>query len=83
MDWQTPEDSFPSAFVTDANARELVGKPPATGGWREGDPAGSRSFANLGRFAFERGGELPNLRVAYETFGTLDADRSNAILATR
>jgi len=80
MDWQTPEDSIPSAFVTDANARELVGKPPATGGWREGDPPGGRRFANLGRFAFERGGELLNLRVSYETFGTLNEDRSNAIL---
>jgi len=80
MDWQTPEDSFPSAFITEANARELVGKPPVTGGWREGDPPGQRLFANLGRFAFERGGELPNLRVAYETFGTLAADRGNAVL---
>ncbi|MBO9577471.1 MAG: homoserine O-acetyltransferase [Microbacteriaceae bacterium] len=82
MDWQTPEDSFPSAFVTDQNARELVGKPPATGGWREGDPPGRRRFANLGAFEFERGGSLPNLRVAYETFGTLREDRSNAILVS-
>lgn len=80
MDWQTPEDSFPSAFITDANIRELVGKPPATGGWREGDHPGRRQFANLGGFEFERGGRLANLRVAYETFGTLDPARSNAVL---
>ncbi|OJX70098.1 MAG: homoserine O-acetyltransferase [Micrococcales bacterium 73-13] len=80
MDWQTPEDSFPSAFITDANVRELAGKPPATGGWREGDPPGHRTFASLGPFAFERGGSLPALRVAYETFGELDARRSNAVL---
>jgi homoserine O-acetyltransferase len=80
MDWQTPEDSFPSAFITDANVRELAGKPPATGGWREGDPPGERQFQNLGRFEFELGGQLSNLRVAYETYGELDADRSNAVL---
>lgn len=80
MDWQTPEDSFPSAFITDANVRDLVGKPPATGGWREGDPVGGRRFADLGRFAFERGGELANLRVAYETFGERAADDSNVVL---
>ena len=34
MDWQTPEDTVPSAFITEANVRELIGKPPATGGWR-------------------------------------------------
>lgn len=81
MDWQTPEDSFPSAFVTDANIRELVGKPPATGGWREGDHPGERLFASLSAFEFERGGRLANLRVAYETFGTLNESKSNAILA--
>lgn len=74
------EDSYPSAFITDANVRELAGKPPATGGWREGDHPGDRRFASLGAFDFERGGRLANLRVAYETFGTLDADRTNAVL---
>ncbi len=28
----------------------------------------------------ERGGELPSVTVAYETYGTLNADRSNAVL---
>jgi len=80
MDWQTPEDSFPSAFITDANVRELVGKPPATGGWREGDPVGDRRFASIGALELERGGVLPAVRIAFETFGTLAEDRSNAIL---
>jgi len=78
MDWQ--DDSFPSAFVTEANVRELVGKPPASGGWREGDPVGARRFAQLGSFSFERGGALPSLRIAYETWGALADDRSNAVL---
>ncbi|CCH34734.1 Homoserine O-acetyltransferase [Saccharothrix espanaensis DSM 44229] len=49
--------------------------PPAAGGWREGDPNGHRRWVT---------GELPGLglplRVAYETWGTLDASRSNAVL---
>jgi len=80
MDWQTPEDSFPSAFITDANVRDLVGKPPASGAWREGDPVGQRRFEPIGALALERGGELPGVRVAYEAHGTLNQDASNAIL---
>jgi homoserine O-acetyltransferase len=80
MDWQTPEDTAPSAFITEANVRSLVGKPPASGAWREGDPAGGREFASIGSLQLERGGHLEAIRVAYETFGTLNAQRSNAIL---
>ena len=80
MDWQTPEDTVPSAFITEANAHSVLGKPPATGAWREGDPAGERRFASIGALSLERGGELPAVRIAYETSGTLNADRSNAIL---
>lgn len=80
MDWQTPEDTVPSAFTTEANARSVLGKPPATGAWREGDPVGQRQFASIGPMTLERGGELPSVRVAYETYGTLNADKSNAVL---
>jgi len=80
MDWQTPEDTVPSAFITEANARSVLGKPPATGAWREGDPVGNRQFASLGAMTLERGGELPSVRVAYETAGTLNETRDNAIL---
>jgi len=34
----------------------------------------------LGRFAFENGGEIPDMRVGYATWGTLNEARSNAIL---
>jgi homoserine O-acetyltransferase len=44
MDWQTPEDTVPSAFITEANARSVLGKPAATGAWREGDHPGERRF---------------------------------------
>jgi len=80
MDWQTPEDTVPSAFITEANSRSLLGKPPATGAWREGDPAGNRAFVSIGGIDLERGGSLPSVRVGYETFGTLNAARDNAVL---
>jgi homoserine O-acetyltransferase len=58
-----------------------TGPPPADGGWREGDPVGRRRFAQLpGRLSLEGGGELPGVRIAYETWGTLRPDRGNAVL---
>lgn len=56
------------------------GPPPASAAWREGDHPGRRRFADVGRFGLELGGELPQVRMAYETFGTLDEDKSNAVL---
>jgi homoserine O-acetyltransferase len=53
---------------------------PASGGWREGDHPGDRRFAELGPFDLELGGHLPHVRVAYETWGELNADASNAVL---
>jgi homoserine O-acetyltransferase len=51
------------------------------GGWVEEDPVGDRRFLGLpGPFRLERGGMLPAVRVAYETWGTLAADGSNAVL---
>jgi len=80
MDWQTPEDTVPSFFITDANTRSMVGGPPATGAWREGDHPGGRTFVGIGATELELGGHLPSVRVAYESWGTLNADRSNAVL---
>jgi homoserine O-acetyltransferase len=51
------------------------------GGSVEGDPAGDRLFLDLpGPFRPERGGLIPAVRVAYETWGTLDEDGGNAVL---
>ncbi|WP_026940385.1 homoserine O-acetyltransferase MetX [Humibacter albus] len=80
MDWQTSEDTVPSSFITDAQARSLLGKPRATGAWRDGDPAGRRAFAPIGSLAFECGRTLSNVVIAYETWGALNADGSNAVL---
>ncbi len=55
--------------------------PPASGAWREGDHPGRRRFLDVpGPLALEAGGALADVRVAYETWGTLAADRSNAVL---
>ncbi|MCK9900095.1 homoserine O-acetyltransferase [Frankia sp. Cpl3] len=55
--------------------------PPASAAWRVGDPVGLRRFATPTRpLALERGGSLPGLTIAYETWGRLAADRSNAVL---
>lgn len=49
-----------------------------TGAWREGDPPGGRLFADLGDLALDSGATLPDVRLAYETWGTFDG--SNAVL---
>ncbi|MCS0636277.1 homoserine O-acetyltransferase [Streptomyces sp. LP05-1] len=55
--------------------------PPATGAWREGDPPGHRSWCALGRpLPLESGESLPGARLAYETWGRLAPDASNAVL---
>ncbi len=56
---------------------------PVTGAWQPGRPAGDRRFAQVAGdrpFALEWGGRLSDVRVAYETWGRLDADASNAVL---
>lgn len=79
MDWQTtPEDSVPSTLVPGAELGTL-GKPPVTGAWRPGDHPGARRFESLGE-QWVRGGRLPSVRVAYETWGTPNAARDNVVL---
>jgi homoserine O-acetyltransferase/O-succinyltransferase len=53
---------------------------PASSAWREGDPVGRRQFADLGPFALESSGRLPAVRLAFETWGELAPDGSNAVL---
>jgi homoserine O-acetyltransferase len=51
-----------------------------TGAWREGDPPAERRFAEVGAIVCEFGGAIPDVRVAYETWGTLNERRDNAVL---
>src|SRR5690625_6801903 len=61
--------------------RMPVGPVPASGAWRQGDPVGRRHFAELGPLHLEAGGRLPEVRLAYETWGTLNArDRKSTRL---
>jgi homoserine O-acetyltransferase len=80
MDWQTPEDAVPSAFVTESNRRSLAGAPPASGAWRVGDPAGDRRFEAIGDLTTEHGATIPDVTIAYEAWGEPNADASNAVL---
>jgi len=80
MEWQSPSDTVPSSVITEAQVRSLLGKPPATGAWRDGDHVGDRLFENLGPQQCEAGGFLPAVRMAYETWGTLSPAADNAVL---
>ncbi|WP_163543676.1 homoserine O-acetyltransferase MetX [Occultella kanbiaonis] len=63
-----------------ARTRTTGGPIPASAAWREGDPVGRRQFADLGPLHLEAGGKLPAVRIAYETWGTLNARADNAVL---
>ncbi|NLU65780.1 homoserine O-acetyltransferase [Streptomyces sp. HNM0574] len=55
--------------------------PGGSGAWREGDPPGRRRWHELAApLPLEAGGSLPGVRLAYETWGTLAPDATNAVL---
>ena len=51
-----------------------------TGAWLEHHDPGDRVFANIGDLELESGETLPNVTIAYQTWGVLNATRDNAIL---
>ena len=57
---------------------------PAAGGWQPGDPVGQRQFVTITDaghpFELEGGASLPEVVVAYESWGELDSSGGNAIL---
>lgn len=55
------------------------GPPPASAAWREEDAVGDRRFADVGDVLTESGVVVPAVRVAYETWGELSPDGSNAV----
>ncbi|MBK5250189.1 MAG: homoserine O-acetyltransferase [Actinomycetales bacterium] len=63
-----------------ARPRRQGGPIPASAAWREGEPIGRRRFVDLGPLPLEAGGRLPAVRLAYETWGTLNAAGDNAVL---
>lgn len=48
--------------------------------WRPGDEPGRRQLAHIGDLALEMGSTLPDVTVAYETWGELSPLRDNAVL---
>ncbi|MFI2755108.1 homoserine O-acetyltransferase [Cellulomonas sp. P22] len=72
----------PSAAVGGRGAPTAPGRAPAraSSAWHEGDDPGRRRFEDVGPLELEGGGRLPAVRLAYETWGTLDAAGSNAVL---
>jgi homoserine O-acetyltransferase/O-succinyltransferase len=56
---------------------------PVTGAWMPGDHAGHRQFLTIAKdrpLPLDGGGILGDVVIAYETWGRLNADASNAIL---
>jgi homoserine O-acetyltransferase/O-succinyltransferase len=71
------------SHTEDHHPRAYRGDLPASGAWQPGDAFGSRKFASVVTdhpFVFASGGALDELTVAYESWGELNADRSNAVL---
>ncbi len=72
----------PDALGYDPESRFAAGL-AASGAWQVGDPVGQRKFMKVccdRPFVLEGGGSLPEITIAYETWGQLDADASNAVL---
>ncbi|MGW4823057.1 homoserine O-acetyltransferase MetX [Streptomyces sp. NPDC004227] len=64
-----------------ASHADALPRPPASGAWRAGDPPGHRRWHGLRRpLPLEAGGELAGVRLAFETWGRLAPDASNAVL---
>jgi homoserine O-acetyltransferase len=51
-----------------------------TGAWLEGQDPGERRFLEIGDLELESGEVITEAKIAYQTWGTLNADKSNAIL---
>lgn len=54
--------------------------PTSSGSWRDGDHPGRRKFVTIGDLDLESGDRLPDVVLAYETWGELNETRDNAIL---
>lgn len=79
MDWQLSDDA---QLLDRVPASRLIDpRPvPVTGAWRPGDDPGERRFAAIGDLPVEVGATVRDAVLAYETWGTLAPDASNAVL---
>jgi homoserine O-acetyltransferase len=58
---------------------DYSGAPPVTGAWRDGDHPGERKFLTVTDVELESGFIFDEVTVAYETWGTLNDSRDNAV----
>lgn len=65
--------------MTITQAAPTLGAIPASAAWRPGDPEGGRQFARIGDLRLESGAVVPDAVLAYETWGTLNEARDNAV----
>ena len=78
---QSPSEG--SVNAVPAHPRDYSTDLPVSGAWFPGDPVGHRRFLTITDgypFALEPGGSLAEVVQAYETWGTLNSDSSNAVL---
>lgn len=78
-----PAPAVGAGALGDGPAALSTDRLPATGAWHPGLPVGDRrfhTFATDRLFGLEGGGALRDVTVAYETWGALDADATNAVL---
>lgn len=54
--------------------------PTSSAAWRDGDEPGDRHFHSVGHLRLESGESLPDVVLAYETWGRLSPERDNAVL---
>src|SRR5699024_4214505 len=75
-----PAPAGPRPVRHPARPHRLPERIPASAAWQPGAPSGNRQFIDLGSLYLEAGGQLPAVTMAYETWGELNADASNAVL---
>ena len=78
----TPASDASSANPASSSSPSRDGRSATvvSGAWREGDPVGHRRFVGVGNITLERGGVLPRVQVAYETWGRVNDRGDNAVL---
>lgn len=69
-----------TAASTPVEGTEAAAETMQRGVWREGDPVGRRRFVPIGTLKLEQNDELPDVTMAYESWGKLNAARTNAVL---
>ncbi len=77
------DDDDPTGLTPPSWTRAHASTLPASGAWRPSDPPGDRQFlrAFVDRpFVLEGGGQLQDVTVAFETWGTLTPGGDNAVL---